>query len=163
MLRKFRDALKESPRAMALFMKDVAELYAIERQARDEGMDADARRALRQRESLPIAMRLMQLTSGWQAHYSLKGKVADAMKYARGQRRALLAFLRDGRIPIDNNACERSIRPVAIGRGNWMVTVAASPPGFASSVGRSSEPSRRYEPWGRCGRRPRSGRRWFRD
>jgi hypothetical protein len=120
MLRKFRDALKESPRAMALFMKDVAELYAIERQARDEGMDADARRALRQRESLPIATRLMQLTSGWQAHYSLKGKVADAMKYARGQRRALLAFLRDGRIPIDNNACERSIRPVAIGRGNWM-------------------------------------------
>jgi transposase len=120
MLRKFRDALQESPRAMALFMKDVAELYAIERQARDEGMDADARRALRQRESLPIAVRLMQLTSGWQAHYSLKGKVADAMKYARGQRRALLAFLRDGRIPIDNNACERSIRPVAIGRGNWM-------------------------------------------
>ena len=120
MLRKFRDALKEAPRAMALYMKDVAELYAIERKARDQEMDADARLELRRRESLPIVVRLMRLTSGWKAHYSLKGKVADAMIYARGQRRALLAFLRDGRIPIDNNACERSIRPVAIGRSNWM-------------------------------------------
>jgi len=120
MLRKFRDALKEAPRAMALYMKDIAELYAIERRARDEKMDADARLELRRRESLPIATRLMRLTSGWQTHYSLEGNVAAAMKYARGQRRALLAFLRDGRIPIDNNACERAIRPVAIGRGNWL-------------------------------------------
>lgn len=121
LLRKFRDALKEAPRAMALYMKDIAELYAIERKARDEELDATARLELRRRESLPIAARLMRLTSGWQEDYSLDGKVADAMKYARGQRRALLAFLRDGRIPIDNNACERAIRPIAIGRGNWML------------------------------------------
>lgn len=119
-LRKFRDALVEAPRAMALYMKDIAELYATERRARDEGMDADERLELRRRESLPIAARLLRLTSGWKTHYSLKGKVADAVKYARNQRRALLAFLRDGRIPIDNNACERAIRPVAIGRGNWL-------------------------------------------
>ena len=78
---------------LALFMKDVAELYAIERKAIDEELDADARRELRRRESLPIATRLMLLTSGWKAHYSLEGKVAAAMKYARGQRRALLAYL----------------------------------------------------------------------
>ena len=41
------------------------------------------------------------------------------MTYARRQRHALLAFLRDGRVPIDNNACKRGIRPVAIGRKNW--------------------------------------------
>lgn len=120
LLRKFRDALKEAPRSMALFMKDIAELYSIERKARDEDLDAGARLELRQKISLPIAARLMRLTSGWQEHYSINGKVAEAIKYARGQRRALLAFLRDGRIPIDNNACERAIRPVAIGRGNWL-------------------------------------------
>ena len=120
LLRKFRDALKEAPRAMSLFVKDIADIYAVERQARDEGLDADARLELRRRESLPIVLRLMRLTSGWQEGYSLEGKVADAMKYVRGQRKGFLAFLRDGRIPIDNNACERAIRPVAIGRRNWM-------------------------------------------
>lgn len=74
LLRKFRDALKEAPRAMALFMKDIADLYAVERKARDEGMGTVARLELRQRESLPIAARLMRLTSDWQAHYSLEGR-----------------------------------------------------------------------------------------
>ena len=106
---------------MALFMKDIAELYAIERKARNEGMDAVARVELWRRESLPIAARLMRLTSGWQEHSSLEGNVADAMKYARGQRGAFLAFRRDGRIPIDNNVCERAIRPFAIGRRNGLV------------------------------------------
>ena len=47
------------------------------------------------------------------------------MKYARNQRRTLLQFLRDGRVPIDNNACERAIRPVAIGRNNWQFAGSA--------------------------------------
>jgi transposase len=120
LLRKLREAVKEAPRAMALYVKDIAELYAIEKQGRDQGLDADALLELRRRESLPIAVRLLRLTSGWQPHYSLDGKVGEAMTYARGQRRALLAFLRDGRVPIDNNACERAIRPVAVGRRNWL-------------------------------------------
>ena len=62
----------------------------------------------------------MRVTSGWKDDYSLEGKVAAAMKYARGQRHELLEFLRDGRVPIDNNACERAIRPVAVGRRNWL-------------------------------------------
>ncbi|MEZ6016080.1 MAG: transposase [Planctomycetota bacterium] len=42
------------------------------------------------------------------------------MRYLRSQRRSLLTFLRDGRVPIDNNACERAIRPIAIGRNIWL-------------------------------------------
>jgi transposase len=68
----------------------------------------------------------MRLTSGWQKTYSLKGRVAEAMKYTRNQRRALLMFLRDGRVPIDNNVCERAIRPVAIGRKNWLFAGSVS-------------------------------------
>jgi transposase len=46
--------------------------------------------------------------------------MAKAIGYLRSQHLALRTFLEDGRIPIDNNACERSIRPVAIGRRNWL-------------------------------------------
>lgn len=56
------------------------------------------------------------------------------MKYARGQRKALLAFLRDARIPIDNNACERAIRPVAIGRGNWLFAGSVDGARAASTI-----------------------------
>lgn len=80
MLRKSCDALKHAPRPLALYMKDVAERYVIERRAGDEDMDANARLELRQRESLPIAVRLMRLTSGWREHFSLGGRVADAKK-----------------------------------------------------------------------------------
>lgn len=119
LLRKFRDALPEAPKSMGLFMQDISKLYTVEAQARAEGLDPEGRLELRRRESLPVAAQLLRLTSGWREHYSLGGAVSKAMTYARNQRHELLAFLRDGRVPIDNNACERGIRPVAIGRKNW--------------------------------------------
>jgi transposase len=126
LLRKFRDALIEAPAAMGMFLKDIANLYAIEARAQSECLSAEARLQLRRRESFPIVRSLMRLTSGWQKTYSLKGRVAEAMKYTRNQRRALLMFLRDGRVPIDNNVCERAIRPVAIGRKNWLFAGSVS-------------------------------------
>ena len=64
--------------------------------------------------------RLMWRTLGWKEMFSLSGKMADAIKYLRNSRRSLKTYLHDGRVPIDNNACERSIRPIAIGRRNWL-------------------------------------------
>ena len=119
-LRKFRDAMSEAANSMGLFLRDISTVYEVEQRANEEGLSCAERLELRRRESAPIVVRLMRLTSNWKKEYSLDGKVADAMKYLRGQRRELLAFLRDGRVPIDNNDCERSIRPVAIGRKNWL-------------------------------------------
>ena len=47
-------------------------------------------------------------------------KLGKACKYALGQWEAMEHYLENGQIEIDNNACERSIRPVAIGRKNWI-------------------------------------------
>ena len=44
------------------------------------------------------------------------------MKDLRNQRRSLLEFMRDARVPIDHNVCERAIRPIAIGRRNWLLS-----------------------------------------
>jgi transposase len=69
---------------------------------------------------MPLVIDLLRMTSDWKKKYSLKGKMAEAMRYLRSQRHSLLTFLRDGQVPIDNNACERAIRPIAIGRNNWL-------------------------------------------
>ena len=118
--RKFRDAVAEAPRAMGMFLKEIKAIYEVEDRGRKDGLTADALLELRRREALPHVVNVLRMTSGWKSRYSLQGKVAEAMKYARNQRSALLAFLRDGRVPLDNNACERAIRPVAIGRSNWL-------------------------------------------
>jgi len=46
--------------------------------------------------------------------------MAKALDYLRNQRKPLRRFLDGGLIPLDNNACERAIRPIAIGRRNWL-------------------------------------------
>lgn len=105
---------------MRLFLEDIDLLYDIEERGRTGKLDAKELLALRLQESLPITRRIMRMTSGWQKHYSLQGKVGEAMKYVRNQRHELLEFLRDGRVAIDNNVCERAIRPIALGRRNWL-------------------------------------------
>ena len=79
-----------------------------------------ARQALRHEKSRPIVARLLSRTLGWKEAFSLSGKMAEAIKYLRNSRTSLKTYLRDGRVPIDNNACERSIRPIAVGRRNWL-------------------------------------------
>jgi hypothetical protein len=118
--RKFRDAEKEAPGTAKLFRDDIKKLYKIEREADEAGLDFAARAALRQQQAAPILLEIY--SKAWRLHrqFSDAGLMAKAIGYIRGQHRPLRQFLEDGRIPIDNNACERAIRPVAIGRRNWL-------------------------------------------
>ena len=119
-LRKFRDAAKEAPSMVRLFRDDLRAIYAVEADADERGLDAEARARLRQKEARPVITRLLARTLGWRDNFSLSGKMADAIKYLRNSRRALTTYLTNGDTPIDNNACERSIRPIAVGRRNWL-------------------------------------------
>jgi len=119
-LRKFKDAAKEAPSMVRLFRDDFRELYNVEDEADDRKLGVDARQALRYEKARPIVARLLSRTLGWKEIFSLSGKMAEAIKYLRNSRASLTVYLRDGRVPIDNNACERSIRPIAVGRRNWL-------------------------------------------
>jgi transposase len=123
-LRKFRDAKDEAPAMAKLFLDGIDKIYEVEATGKGKG-DAKALTptellALRRGEAMPLVIDLLRMTSDWKKKYSLKGKMAEAMRYLRSQRHSLLTFLRDGQVPIDNNACERAIRPIAIGRNNWL-------------------------------------------
>lgn len=80
------------------------------------------------------AVNVLRMTSGWKKKYGLKGKVRDALRYVRAQRAALLLFLRDGRVPVDKHACERGIRPAAIGRNNWLFAGGADGARAAATI-----------------------------
>lgn len=118
--RKLRDAAKESQAVSSLLRGYVQQLYTIEREADEARLAPQQRRELRQLRSRPVVAQLLFHVRRLRDAFSDAGNMAKALDYIRNQRRALTRFLEDGRVPIDNNACERSIRPIAIGRRNWL-------------------------------------------
>lgn len=118
--RKLRDAESETPGTAKLLRVDVQRLYAIEREADEAGLRPEARAALRQQKGRPILAALFALARRQEGKFNDSGLMAKAIGYLRKQHGPLQRFLDDGRIPIDNNACERAIRPIAIGRRNWL-------------------------------------------
>jgi len=82
------------------------------------GRWAICRRAVRQERSHPIVAELEPWLRAKLALISKKSKLADAIRYALGRWEGLCRFLADGRVEIDSNTVERSIRPLALNRKN---------------------------------------------
>ena len=118
--RKFRDAEAEAPGTAKLLREDIQKLYEVEREADERKLDPDGRVELRRQKSWPILVVIFSRIRRLRSQFSDAGSMAKAMDYVRRQGRALRRFVRDGLVPIDNNACERAIRPIAIGRRNWL-------------------------------------------
>ena len=97
-------------------LKRIAELYAVEAECR--GRKADERRALRQEKSRPILDALEPWLQTKLSLISQKTKLAEAIRYTLSRWEGLTRFLDDGRIEIDSNVVERSIRPIALNRKN---------------------------------------------
>ncbi len=124
-LRGFREAHKEAGKLAGLFRADIRALYDIEDEANGRDLDPDSRRDLRRSRARPILARLFRRTLGWKEHFSTSGKMGAALRYLRNNRQELKCFLAEGRVPLDNNACENAIRPVALGRKNFLFAGSA--------------------------------------
>lgn len=96
------------------------ELYAVEKEARQAALIPEDRRALRQIKSVPVMALLKERLVTIRQQIAPGGTLAKACDYALGQWSRLEEYLRDGRIEIDNNWCEGAIRPLALGRKNWL-------------------------------------------
>jgi transposase len=97
-------------------LQRIALLYAVEKDIRGRGHDE--RRAARQERSLPVLVELEPWLRAQLALISQKSKLAEAIRYALSRWAGLTRFLDDGRIEIDSNTVERSIRPIALSRKN---------------------------------------------
>ncbi len=99
-------------------LERIAQLYAIEKEIR--GKPPEKRRDVRQARSRPVLDSMHLWLKATMAKLSRKSDVAKAIHYALERWPALLLFLADGRAEIDNNAAERALRAVAIGRKNYL-------------------------------------------
>jgi transposase len=99
-------------------LKFFVELYKIERELQD--LPADARKALRQERSKPIADALHQWLTQQRQKVPDGSATAKAIDYSLKRWQALARFIDDGDLPIDNNWVENQIRPIALGRNNWL-------------------------------------------
>jgi transposase len=120
--RKFHEAAKVDPDDAALvkILGAIAQLYAIEERARKDQLTCEERTVLRQSESRPILEHLKELILSKRQQVLPKSLAGRACEYAFGQWKKLERYLDHGEVEIDNNHAERSIKPVAIGRKNWL-------------------------------------------
>jgi transposase len=117
--RKFFDVHAASGSPLAKEALDhIAALYAIEAQIK--GKPPDERRRCRQEQSAPLIADLKLWLESTLSKISGKSELAKAMRYGLSRWPALCRYTNDGRIEIDNNAAERSIRGIALGRKNYL-------------------------------------------
>ena len=102
----------------------IAEVYAIEERIR--GATAETRLRVRQAETRPILEALKARLLEVRAEISGQSSLAKAVGYTLGHWDGLVAFLDDGRIDVDTNPVERSMRPIGLGRKNALFAGSAA-------------------------------------
>jgi transposase len=99
-------------------LERIAALFEIEAQI--NGHAPGRRRAVRQERSLPLLTDLKDFLDAALGRISRKSALAVAIRYSLSRWQALIRFAADGRLEMTNNAAERAIRPLALGRKNYL-------------------------------------------
>ncbi|MEM8580349.1 MAG: IS66 family transposase [Pseudomonadota bacterium] len=117
--RKFVDVFKSSGLEVAEeAIKRIALLYKVEKEAR--GKPPEERVRLRQQDAKPVFDELETWLEAQLRRISGKSELAKAIRYARGRMPKMRAYLDHGFLELDNNSAERGMRPVALGRKNYL-------------------------------------------
>jgi transposase len=116
--RKFFEAKTTAPVPAHQTLLRIKDLYAVEREAKD--MELDDRLAVRREKAVPILEALGDWLRALQPDVLPKSPIGQAIQYALGNWTALNRYANDPLLKIDNNAAERALRTVVLGRKNWM-------------------------------------------
>jgi transposase len=145
--RKFFDGVKSYPRESHQVLEWIRQLYDIEDRAHD--WSVDARRELRAGEANPVLDKIETYLAELAPRALPKTTLAKAVNYARNQWEALRRYTEDGRLTIDNNISERTLRHQAIGRKNWLFlgSESAGPRAAVLYTILAGAKRHRIEPW----------------
>jgi transposase len=132
--RHFYDARDSAPGLVAEALARIGRLYAVEKEIKGTlaqqaltGVPADALRlAVRQAKALPELTALRQWLEQQHVAVLPKSPFGQAVQYALNHWNALLLYTQRGFLAIDNNAAERALRPIAVGRNNWLFVGSAT-------------------------------------
>ena len=132
--RYFYDARDSAPALAAEALARIGRLYAIEKEIKQTlaereltGAAADALRlTVRQEKAVPELTTLCQWLETQRAVVLPKSPMNQALQYALNHWESLLLYTQHGFLDIDNNAAERALRPIAVGRNNWLFVGSAT-------------------------------------
>ncbi len=145
----FHDALDNNEQLAEHALEQIQVLYAIERRCREQALSFAAIKEIRQSESLPVLQSLGAWMKEQYVNVLPKSMIGKALGYSIERWDRLSAYVNDGRLHIDNNPVENSIRPVALGRKNYLFAgshclsrTAGKPPNAVACSTRCSAPAR---------------------
>ena len=118
--RRFKEALRTSPKEAAQVVVWIGELYGLERSAKKNKLEDEQRQALRQQSARPVLERIHAYLQEITVTALPKSPLGDAIGYALRQWDALTRYTDDGSLEIDNNGAENALRPLCLGRKNWL-------------------------------------------
>ena len=118
--RRFDEALKEDKARATYALEQIGLLYNVERRADQENLTYEERADLRSRLSYPIMVAFEKWLVNEYPKVLPKGRIGQAIKYTHGIYHKLTRYHLDGRLKMDNNLAENAIRPIALGRNNWL-------------------------------------------
>ena len=118
--RKFVDSLKENERLAMEGILFIRKLYKVESDADDKGLSAEERMEQRRKISYPTILMFEKWIEETYAKVLPKSRLGEALAYAYSLLPRLSRYVNDGRINIDNNLIENAIRPLALGRKNYL-------------------------------------------
>ncbi len=152
--RKFEEA-KDNDLARASYaLTEIQKLYAVERHARSENLSFEDRLALRQQQSVPTLHALKAWMLENYRDVAPKSTIGKALYYSLERFDKLMLFTTDGKLEIDNNWVENAIRPVAVGRKNYL---------FAGSHNGAMRAAMLYSFLGTCKRNEINPFEWLRS
>jgi len=120
--RKFEQALGDDPPRAQYAMEQIQRLYAIERRIAEDGLAKEQAERLRKQESYPIVRAFEEwlVENLGNPRITPKSRIGTAINYAYGIYPRLGRYVADGRYRIDNNLAENAVRPLALGRKNYL-------------------------------------------
>ena len=152
--RKFFEAQDNDRSKADTALAAIGYLYHVDAHCRRRGRCAEQRLALRRRLSLPVYEALLDWVGYAQANNLTKGAIGKALRYAKNELPKLAACFEDGRVELDNNLIENSIRPLAIGRKNYL---------FAGSHQAAQRAAMMYSFFASCQKLGVNPRKWLTD
>ena len=118
--RMFHDALENDKERASYALDQIQQLYALERICKEEALNFDEIKEVRQQRSLPILMALGNWMKEQYIQTTPKSAIGKALAYSIERWQRLSLYTENGMLNIDNNPVENSIRPVALGRKNYL-------------------------------------------
>lgn len=152
--RKFDEAMSNDKLRAEHALRLIQELYQAERTAREGCYTHEMRHQLRQEKSIPVLIKIEQWLKEEIINVLPKSNIGKAIAYTLNLWPRLKRYIDDGRYEIDNNLIENSIRPIALGRKNYL---------FAGSHEAAQRAAMIYSLLGTCKKNDINPYEWLKD